>query len=350
MKLSRLLATITICSALVASGAEANAKSKSRHSKTTHSSAKSSKSKKQRPAAAAKDKDADDAAAEDSDKVAADADDTSGAEAAPSSSSTSTTTTTKTQETTPSEGAAPSESPSNMATEPGQTPSDTTVTPMVEPPPETVPPPSTTTTTTTTTTEKSIVFLPMVSATEKAEHGYTPPLGLAISAGGGAFNFVGGTIRTQTNLGGSWTVRALIGSRSILGLEAAYIGSAQGINSLGFANNATLLGNGVTGNLRLNAPLAVKKFLIEPYGLVGAGWSHYSVVNRQNTVSADVNVSDDVILMPVGGGLAVGYMGFFFDARYEYRFSFDNDLVVGGTSVQRGMDNWTAGGTVGFEF
>jgi len=343
MKLSRLLATITICSALVASGAEANAKSKSRHSKTSHS-AKSSKSKKQREAA----KQADDAAADD-EKVAADAaDDTSGAEAAPSGSSTSTTTTTKTQETTPSEGAAPSESP-NMATEPGSTPSDTTVTPMVEPPPETVPPPSTTTTTTTTTTEKSVVFLPMVSASEKAEHGYTPTLGLAISAGGGSFAFVGGNIKSVTDTGGSWVVRALIGSGSIVGLEANYIGSAQSINALGLSTSATLIGNGVTGNLRLNAPIAIKKFLVEPYGFVGAGWTHYHV-SRTNTTSADVTASDDVVLMPVGGGLAFGYMGFFVDARYEYRFSFDNDLVVRNINVNPGMDNWQAGGTIGFEF
>ena len=333
MKLSRLLATITICSALVASGAEANAKSKRHSSKSMHSG-KSSKAKKHQAA-----KPADESDSSDANLTAVE--DPSAAEAAPPApaapaeapSTTTTTTTTKT---------APAETP-----EPA--PSDTTVTPMAEPAPETVPPPATTSTTT-TTTEKTVVFLPMVSSSERAEHGYTPTLGLAISAGGGAFSFVGGVIKNQTDTGGSWTVRALIGSRSIVGLEAAYIGSAQSINALGLSNDATLLGNGVTGNLRLNAPLAVKKFLVEPYGFVGAGWSHYSI-NRSNTISADFKTTDDVILMPVGGGLAFGYAGFFVDARYEYRFSFDNDLVVvPAAGVNRGQDNWTAGGTVGFEF
>jgi hypothetical protein len=193
---------------------------------------------------------------------------------------------------------------------------------------------------------KAVVFLPMVSAQERSEYGYQPRVGIAVSAGGGAFDFVGGNSRAVTDTGGFWTVRALFGSRSIISVEAIYLGTAQGLQSLGLGleNNARLISNGGQGTIRFNAPIGIHKMLIEPYGFAGGGWQHYSVVNT-NTFSASIRSTDNVVLLPVGAGLAFGYNGLLVDIRGQYQFSYQNDLL-GST----GLDNWNAGGTVGFEF
>jgi hypothetical protein len=198
----------------------------------------------------------------------------------------------------------------------------------------------------TTTNGRSVVFLPTVSASDRAQYGYSPPIGVAIMAGGGAFDFVGGDIRAATKMGGFWQVRALLGSRSIVGLEAAYLGTAQSIQALGLASDARLLSNGVEGTLRLNAPIGIRRLLIEPFAFGGGGWSHYNIVNS-NTSTASLRDTDNVITVPVGGGLDMGFNGFFLDARFTYRFSYNNDLVQAG---DRGLNNWNAGGAIGYEF
>jgi hypothetical protein len=349
MKLSRLLAAITIVSAFSFGSADANAKSKSRRSKSTHSSETSSKSKSKSksPQAAMP---TDDAASAESDKAAAPAADKSegaaGAEApaAGAEAPATTTTTTTTTTTDDTKTATPPESGAAGATAPDTAiPAPSEVVPMSQPAPEAVAPPPAP-----AAPSRSIVFLPMVSANDRAGYGYAPTLGIAVSAGGGAIDFVGGAIKAATNIGGFWTVRALVGSRSIVGLEAAYVGSAQNVASLGLSNGASLLGNGVEGTMRLNAPVAVKGFLIEPFGFAGAGWTHYSIVNTP-TVAADINNSDDVIVLPVGGGISMGYRGLFLDGRFTYRFSYDNDLIRT-PNVQTGLDNWNAGATIGYEF
>jgi hypothetical protein len=191
-----------------------------------------------------------------------------------------------------------------------------------------------------------VVFLPMASVTQRGEFGDMPRPAIAVMAGGGAFDFVGGDIKAATRMGGFWNVRALIGSRSLISIEAAYLGTAQSIQAPGLGSDARLLSNGVEGALRLNAPLGIGRLLLEPFGFAGAGWSRYSVVNT-DTQSASLRSSDDVITVPVGGGLSLGYAGFFVDARYTYRFTYDHNLVVSGDGQ---LDNWNLGGAIGFEF
>ena len=191
-----------------------------------------------------------------------------------------------------------------------------------------------------------VVFLPMATVVERGEFGYTPRPGIALMAGGGAVDFVGGDIKAATRMGGFWNVRALIGSRSLIGIEAAYLGTAQGIQAEGLGSDARLLSNGVEGALRLNAPLGIGRFLLEPFGFAGAGWSRYNIVNSDSQ-SVSFRSSDDVITVPVGGGLSLGYAGFFVDARYTYRFTYDHNLIVSGDGQ---LDNWNLGGAIGFEF
>ena len=64
---------------------------------------------------------------------------------------------------------------------------------------------------------------------------YVPPskLGLAFMVGGGYEDFANTEMRDRTNGGGAWNFRFVAGTRSILGVEGAYVGSARGFQSLG---------------------------------------------------------------------------------------------------------------------
>jgi len=164
--------------------------------------------------------------------------------------------------------------------------------------------------------------------------------------GGGVQDFTRSSIRDMTGTGGYWNARLLFGSRRIVGFEAAYIGSAQSIDALGLSSNATLVSNGAEGALRLNMPIVNRGSLMEPFVFGGAGWSHYHIANSSTNASS-VNSNDDILEVPYGAGFAMGYRGFMADARFTYRSTFYNDLLK--TTGGR-LDNWSAGGQVGFEF
>jgi len=168
--------------------------------------------------------------------------------------------------------------------------------------------------------------------------------GTEVALGGGIMNFSGSTARAMTGVAGSWNLRLAMGTRTLFGLEAAYLGSAQGINATGLDPNATLLGNGAEAVLRLNAPVPFERGMVTPFLLGGIGWTHLSVVNDTFNNSV-VSESDNVGLIPVGAGLAVSYAGFVADARFTYRFAFDNELL-GNSS----LNTWALTANIGHTF
>lgn len=172
------------------------------------------------------------------------------------------------------------------------------------------------------------------------------PHGGGLFLGGGFEDFAHSNMRSMTGGGGYWSARFVAGMRHVLGVEAAYIGSARTIDALGLDGNARLFSNGAEGALRLNIPMvsANQMSLVEPFGFVGLGWSHYNVTNT-NVNTSDVASSDDVMTLPVGGGFAFGYGGFVADARFTYRKTYFNNLVPGQT-----LDTWGVGGQIGFGF
>jgi len=188
---------------------------------------------------------------------------------------------------------------------------------------------------------------PHISGAPGEEH-IRSRIGVSIQGGGGVTDFTGSGERGATNIGGSWDIRAVFGTRQIVGIEAAYVGSAHGLSTgSAVVNNATLIGNGVEGNLRLNAPFLVQGTLVEPFGFVGAGWSHYYFTNGY---VAGAN-ADNVGTIPMGGGLALAYRGFLAEARFTYRSVYDdNEIHFQGPVGSAGLDNWNVGGMVGFEF
>jgi hypothetical protein len=175
---------------------------------------------------------------------------------------------------------------------------------------------------------------------------HQPHFGVALLVGGGGQDFSGNQARAITSPGGFWNARVAIGTRQFVGVEAAYIGTAQGISALGLSNNAVLISNGAEGVIRFNLPIIRGASLMEPFIFGGAGWQRYHVSNT-STSSADIAGSDDIIEVPYGAGFAFAYKGFMADARFTYRSTFDNNLLQ--TTGGR-LDWWSAGGLVGYEF
>ena len=184
---------------------------------------------------------------------------------------------------------------------------------------------------------------------------YEPPskFGLAFMAGGGYQDFANTNMRDRTNGGGAWDFRFVAGTRSIIGVEGAYVGSARGFQSLGVtANNPTLISNGVEGNLRLNVPITRGASLIEPYGVVGVGWEQYHISNYNSNTQqlSDFNASNDnVMTVPFGVGFAYGYKALMLDVRGTYAATYYNNLLQG-TNGSGTLNTWGVGGSIGFGF
>jgi hypothetical protein len=191
-------------------------------------------------------------------------------------------------------------------------------------------------------------FEPRISGKPGEEH-VMSGFGVSVQGGGGVTAFMGSNENSLTDIGGSWDVRAVLGTRTIPAFEAAYVGSARAING-GTLNGDGLVGNGLEANFRLNAPFLEKQTLIEPFAFVGLGWSRY---NLTGIAGNQVVVSrwNDVGVVPMGAGLAVAYRGFLAEARFTYRPAFgDDDLVLSSDGSRFGLDTWNAGLMVGFEF
>jgi hypothetical protein len=129
------------------------------------------------------------------------------------------------------------------------------------------------------------------------------PLALDLLAGGGVTALVGGA-GDVTRMGRMWTAR-VVGLRDrLVGFEAAYVGSAQDIAALGRDGDATLIGHGVEGNVRLNL---VRRGAVRPYAVAGLGWTHYEVTAAP-VATASIDQHDDVLQVPVGAGVSVPLM------------------------------------------
>lgn len=188
-----------------------------------------------------------------------------------------------------------------------------------------------------------------VDTGEEATGRYGSRLGAGLLVGGGFEDFTGSNARSITGYGGNWNARLILGARQFLGIEAAYVGSARNIDALGLQNDAVLVSNGAEGALRLNIPVVYDqgRGLVAPFGFVGLGWQRYDVTNS-STATSNLNDRDDVMTMPVGGGLALGYGAFMADVRGTYRETWRNDLL---RTAQGGkLNTWGVSGQVGFIF
>jgi hypothetical protein len=206
------------------------------------------------------------------------------------------------------------------------------------------------------TTEPTVPMPPMRPVTgsfadhgvvHATEHGWTTArLGAGLLLGGGFEDFTHSQARSMTGGAGTWNARGVVGTRQYVGVEGAYVGAARSIEALGVGSNALLVSNGLEGAIRLNVPIMMRRAqLLEPFGFVGLGWQHYSVTNT-NVNTSDLAKNDDVMTVPVGGGLAYAIGRFMADARVTYRPTYYSDLMRAGGS----LSSWGVGGQVGVSF
>jgi hypothetical protein len=175
-------------------------------------------------------------------------------------------------------------------------------------------------------------------------------VGVTTVIGGGATGFVDNGARSFVDTGGAWDARVSAGTRLPVSVEAAYIGSASALKSLGLENNALLLGNGVEGTVRLNFTTT----RVQPYIFGGAGWINYRVENTQIT-TGDINRSDNILSVPFGIGLTGRVaQGFVIDLRGTGRAAFDDTLfdraaAASGAGNSR-LNSWSGTAQLGYEF
>ena len=188
-------------------------------------------------------------------------------------------------------------------------------------------------------------LLPATALADDESSHLLTPWGMSASVGGGVIGFLDTDSRDVVSTGGSWEARVAAGTREWVGMEAAYIGSAQGIDALGLDSSAVLLGSGFEAAARVN----LMKGAIQPYLLAGAGWTRYDITNSDVNTS-DVSDSDDVFEIPLGIGLGYRYQRVILDARAVLRPVFDNDLFASDTGTDRRLDNLSGMVRAGFEF
>jgi hypothetical protein len=177
--------------------------------------------------------------------------------------------------------------------------------------------------------------------------------GWAVMAGGGYTDFTQNDMQSTTSGGGAWDARFVGGTNSVIGFEAAYVGSARSINTLGVtANNPALVSNGLEGNLRINAPLRRGSQLFEPYAFLGLGYQYFNVSNYNSNSGAlsSFSSSDNTMTVPMGGGFAYAYKAFIADVRGGWTPVYYDNLLVGTSNVNGTLNNWNVGSQVGFRF
>jgi outer membrane protein OmpA-like peptidoglycan-associated protein len=195
---------------------------------------------------------------------------------------------------------------------------------------------------------------PVIADEDPSDDHLLTPFGMAFTVGGGLVGFLDGEAREVGSLGGAWEARLTVGTRSPLAFEAAYVGSAQGMDALGLDQGAVLLGTAVEGDLRVNFTTA----FVQPYLFGGIGFTRYDVVNEDFNTSS-VNDSERMGHIPLGGGLGFQWGGFLFDVRGTVRAAFSDDLLdepaneddpLDESDTSTDLDTWSVAGRMGWEF
>jgi len=174
------------------------------------------------------------------------------------------------------------------------------------------------------------------------------PSGFGVQVGGGVTAFSRQGARNDFGTGGYWDARAVLGTRSFIGAELAYTGSARDVNTAGVSNNTALLGNGAEAVVRGNLPLWTGSVRTEPFVFGGAGWTNYHLVNNDANTSAVKNNANELVI-PFGAGVSAEYRHFTADARFTYRALFGDTLVPTANGDHLDLQNWSAGLTLGYE-
>jgi hypothetical protein len=175
--------------------------------------------------------------------------------------------------------------------------------------------------------------------------GLLTPYGEYFLVGGGLTNYFETAVKDRVDVGGTWDVRLGFGNRFYVGAEVAYTGSARHSGALG--NN--IVTNGLEGALRLQYPFALAAWTVEPFVFGGTGWTHFKINSMVRNGSA-LKDTNDVAVLPVGGGVMLAYNHILLDARFTYRETFEESLVAAADGSAASLRSWSVGASVGYEF
>lgn len=165
----------------------------------------------------------------------------------------------------------------------------------------------------------------------------------SITVGGAVSDFVYSNMRNATHIGAGWDARLTLGTRSFLALELAYVGAYNEINVNAHGGNSpAIVQHGFDSDLRFN----FLPFRVQPYIFGGVGYNHMALYNGGELTNTIFRRSDDLLTVPLGGGLSTYIGHLVLDARFTYRFAFFEDFLVNGGK----QDTWQVSGRVGFTF
>jgi hypothetical protein len=174
------------------------------------------------------------------------------------------------------------------------------------------------------------------------------PRGFGLQLGAGVTGFSRKATRDLFGTGGYWDARAVVGSRSFVGAELAYVGSVRGASGAGLGDEATLSGDGVEAAVRANLPLRAGGVRVEPFAFGGVGKTLFQVVSE--VPGAGIKDRAGALTVPFGAGISASQDYFIIDARFTYRRVFDDEMVpLAGGRGHADLQSWAAGLTVGFE-
>ncbi len=147
--------------------------------------------------------------------------------------------------------------------------------------------------------------------------------------------------------------RVILGTRSYLGFEAGYLGTATGVYAPLGGEDAVLVSSTVEALARANF---IARGAFQPYAVIGAGWRRFDVAQEDfSTASAGMNDTDDELVIPMGAGLAYRYGSLLADARFTFRVATEESLVLEDGAAATSddyapMHTWGVTTRIGYEF
>ena len=106
---------------------------------------------------------------------------------------------------------------------------------------------------------------------------------------------------------------------------------------------------GTTGGeavVRLQLPFEAGDFLVEPFGVWGAGWARFEVRDASRSVA---RASGVMFVLPVGIGLTGGRGPFLLDVRTTCRWTFGDAPVRTPRGARGSLQGWTITASLGWE-
>jgi hypothetical protein len=176
------------------------------------------------------------------------------------------------------------------------------------------------------------------------------PWDTSLTSGGGVADFTFSQMRSLSSIGAAWDARVTFGTRSLLGVEVAYVGAYNQLGGRDVSGPAPyLMQAGLDSDLRVN----LLPFRVQPYVFGGVGWNHMDVFNRSAdpVVGAQFRGADNQLSVPAGAGLA-GYFGRHatLDARFTYRAIFGNQIDLDLSDEGARADQYQVAARFGYVF